>query len=126
MSEHQEQVNVIAWARMQECVYPELCLLFAVINGAALTWHRDRRGRRYSPQAAKLKAEGMLPGIPDLVLPVARRGYGCLLIEMKAPGGKLSDDQAVMINCLRQSGNRAVVCYSAEEAINEIEWYLGG
>jgi hypothetical protein len=48
-------------------------------------------GRRTFRAASKLKAEGMLRGAPDLVivLPKARTGW----LELKAPGGRMSDDQ---------------------------------
>ena len=64
MTEHEEQVQVLQWAQKWAFARPELELLFAIPNGAALTWHTDRRGRRYSPQAARLKAEGLRAGVP--------------------------------------------------------------
>ncbi len=123
-SEHGEQVCVIDWCRRMEAQHPELKLLYAIPNGAALTWKEDRKGRRYSPQAARLKAEGLRPGIPDLCLPLARHGWSALYLEMKSQDGRLSPDQVEMIDLLCIHNNRVEVCYSAEEAIEMIEWYL--
>lgn len=124
-SEHDEQAAVISWARMQECVYPELKLLFCVPNGAALTWREDKKGNRYSPQAARLKAEGLRPGVPDLCLPVARQGYHSLYIELKAGRNRPTQEQIAFLDALACQGHLALVCYGAEQAIEAIKEYLG-
>jgi hypothetical protein len=123
-SEHAEQACVVDWARRRTGACPALGLLFAIPNGAALTWKADARGQRYSPQAARLKAEGLRPGVPDLCLPVARGGYHALYLEMKAGKNKPSKEQAAFLEALAAEGNLARVCYSAEEAIGVIEAYL--
>jgi hypothetical protein len=125
MSEHAEQTTIIHWARRWEALYPELRLLFAIPNGAALTWHADRRGRRYSPQAAKLKAEGLRRGIPDLFLPVARQGFHGMFVELKVGRNKPTQAQAQVVDALAEQGYYAAVCWGAEEAIRELKAYLG-
>lgn len=124
-SEHAEQAAVVNFAERLKGAYPELALLFAVPNGAALTWQEDRRGKRFSPQAAKLKAEGLKPGVPDLILPVSRHGYHCLFIEMKTDKGRVSKEQSAWLEALEGQGHCARVCYGAGEAIGVIRWYLG-
>lgn len=58
--------------------YPKLKgRLFAVPNG----------GRRDAVTASKLKAEGVIAGVSDLILLKSNRDYGALLIEMKKKGG---------------------------------------
>lgn len=120
--EHQEQKSVISWANLQTAIAPELELLFAIPNG----------GDRHLFVAKKLKAEGAKKGVPDLCLPVARGRYHGLYIEMKKPAnritgdrpGTLSKDQQNWIQRLTGEGYRAVVCYGAQAAINEISNYL--
>ena len=64
--------------------HPELALIYAVPNGEL----------RSKGTAGKLKSQGVKPGVPDLVLPVARGGYFGMYIEMKRQrGGSLSPDQ---------------------------------
>ena len=62
-AEHREQVKLFAWAEWERIDRPELGLLFAVPNG----------GRRDAVTGARLKAEGVKAGVPDVWLPVARR-----------------------------------------------------
>jgi hypothetical protein len=110
VSEHNEQAAIIEWARTFEYQYPELGLLFAIPNGAKLPFAKDRRGRRYSPQAKKLKAEGLRAGVPDLCLPVARLGYHGMFIELKVGGNKPSPEQVEFLDVLAEQGYYAAVC----------------
>lgn len=113
-SEDTEQINVIDWARWQQGKYPELELLHHCPNG----------GSRNKSEAAKLKQMGVVAGIPDLNLPVARGIYIGLYIEMKYDGGKLQESQKKMLRALAEEGHYCVVCYGAEEAIKILQEYL--
>lgn len=124
MNEHDEQALVIAWAEREAALYPELNLLFAVPNGAKLPYAKDRRGRRYSPQAQKLKKEGLRAGVPDLCLPVARQGFHGLFIEMKIGKNKPSAAQVAFLDELARQGYYATVCWGAVDAIAAIRAYL--
>jgi hypothetical protein len=126
VTEHAEQVAVFQWASMSKNIYPELVLLFSVPNGAKLPYTKNDQGKRFSRQAQVLKAEGMRPGVPDMVLPVARRGYHGLFIELKHGKNKPSDEQVAWICELRAQGYYAVVCYEAEAAIQTLRDYLDG
>ena len=122
-SEHEEQKAVVTWAKIMTTRYPELELIYAIPNGAKLPYVGKGKNR-YSPQAMKLKAEGLHPGIPDLCLPVNRHGYGALYIEMKVGYNKPSPEQESVITKLRSYENCVYVCYSADEAIGKIKEYL--
>ena len=111
-----EQEALFRWAAWMENRYPELGLLFHIHNGGS----RDRR------EAAKLKAQGVKPGVPDLFLPVARNGFHGLWIELKAGTGKASANQLQWIGDLCEQGYQAVVCWGWEQARKTIELYLGG
>lgn len=114
-SEHQEQSALFRWAHLQECVYPELALLHATPNG----------GDRHPVVAAKLKAEGVRRGFPDVSLHVARGGYHALHIELKKmKGGRVTHEQREWLEMLNAAGCRAVVCRGFVEAQKEILHYL--
>jgi len=116
-TESQEQQALFSWARMQECVWPELALLVHVPNG----------GLRNMPEAVRFKAEGVRKGFPDIMLPVARGGFHALAIELKRlRGGKVSQEQREWLDALTSQGWRAVVCKGWDEARMEIEAYLAG
>lgn len=108
MSEHDEQVSVVEYCDLKG--YP--CV------------HVANEGRRSPATAARLKAEGMRPGFPDLLIPVARGGYHSLYIEMKAEGGKPTEEQARWIWRLREEGMCAYVCVGAGSAIELIDRYM--
>ena len=112
--EHQAQVAVFTWAAMAKAEFPELGRLFAIPNG----------GARNIVTAKNLKAEGVKPGIPDLMLAVARHGKHGLFIEMKIKPNKLSALQEAEILALNDAGYLAVVCWSSHEAIDVLQKYL--
>lgn len=74
-----EQANLMRWAHGEK-------LRKAVVTGSLFDdlWHVPNGGHRHKATAAKLKAEGVKAGIPDLVLDQARGGWHGLRIEMKA------------------------------------------
>lgn len=116
MTEHDHQVALFHWASLAAGNYPELRRMYAIPNG----------GMRHRVVAAKLKAEGVKAGVPDVCLPVPRGGYHGLYIEMKKPGGKVSNSQKQWINWLQADGHLAVVCFGFEEAREILLDYLQG
>lgn len=113
--EHEEQVNLIQWAAHAACKYPPLRLLYAIPNG----------GNRHPVTAAKLKAEGVRAGVPDLCLPVPRGTYAGLYVELKRKqGGSVSEGQREWIHLLTLQGYRVEVCKGWEAARDVIVAYL--
>ncbi|HNW87934.1 MAG TPA: VRR-NUC domain-containing protein [Candidatus Limiplasma sp.] len=83
-TENQEQTCLFRWAKMQECDYPKLRLLYHIPNG----------GSRHRLEAVHLKQQGVRAGVPDICLPVACGGCHSLYIEMKRlKGGRVSPEQ---------------------------------
>ena len=114
-TEAQEQTAVFNWAAVMERRWPELRLIHHIPNG----------GSRNAREAHNLRMQGVKPGIPDIFLPVARGGWHGLYIEMKRRnGGRLSDEQAAMLEALREQGYCAWVCKGANDAIDLITEYL--
>lgn len=115
--EHQEQVALCGWWKLYAHGrgVPE-SLLFAIPNG----------GRRDAVTGARLKAEGVRAGIPDLFLAVPRGVWAGLFIEMKRRrGGRASPEQQAMHACLAASGYRVSVCRGWDEARAALEAYMG-
>ena len=113
--EHAIQCAFVKWARLNERAHPELALLFAVPNG----------GQRNVIVASKLKAEGVRAGVPDMCIPVARRGHIGLWIEFKSAKGRVSDSQMAYRELLEHEGHRVEVCRAWDDAAEVVKWYLG-
>lgn len=93
----------------------------------AVTWHTPNGGRRDKVTAAKLKAQGVKAGIPDLQLAMARGGYFGLFIEFKATpphDAEVSKSQKDMLSKLQGQGYLAIVCRGMNEAMAQIGAYL--
>ncbi len=96
--EHEEQVGFVQWFRG---MFPGV-LIYAIPNG----------GKRSMSVAKELKAEGVVPGVPDLHVPAWR-----LWIEMKRiKGGKLSDEQIDMHDYLESIGDTVIIGRGAKDA----------
>lgn len=118
-SEHDEQKGLIVTCAMHEHRWPELKLIYANPNA----------GKRTPWEVGQLKEEGWKAGIADLTLPVPRRGYAGLYLELKRSDGKQSDvraEQQWWIEQLTEQGYRALWRPGAASAWAEIEWYLSG
>lgn len=111
--EHRIQCACVRWFSLQ---YPRLHgRLFAVPNG----------GRRDATTAAKLKAEGVVAGVADLILLKSNRDYGALLIEMKTRKGRQRDSQKQWQNIVCADDEyKYVVCRSFDDFKREVDDYL--
>jgi len=104
-NEHSEQVGFITWFRNR---YPSI-LIFHIPNGEY----------RSISVAKRLKAAGVVAGIPDLYIPRYH-----LWIEMKTETGKLSKDQEAMHTYLRRIGDTVFVAHGAEDASRQFLEFL--
>lgn len=115
-SETTEQIKLFNWANNNLTALP--CL--------ALMYHVPNEGKRSN--GAVLKAMGMKNGVPDVVLPVASHNihgdFHGLYLEMKYGKNKATKEQKVFMELLEQQGYKTAVCYSFEEAKEEILRYL--
>lgn len=117
ISESVEQQVLFRWARMQSGKWPELELLYHIPN----------EGKRSYKTAARMKAEGLKGGVPDICLPVARGGHHGLYIELKrVKNSRVTEEQLMWLENLARQGYVAAVCRGADEAIEVITRYLGG
>lgn len=104
-TEHAEQVGFVQWFRAQ---FPRV-LIFAIPNGE----------KRAISVAKRLKAEGVVRGIPDLFIPALG-----VWIEMKrAEGGRLSKEQRETIRYLESIGHTVIVGRGAGDASRQLlQW----
>lgn len=94
---------------------------------AELIYHVPNGGHRLKKVAAELKEQGVVAGVPDLVLTMARGGYFGLYIEFKATppnAAPVSDSQHKWIRRLNDQGYLAVVCRGHFDAMEQIRAYL--
>ena len=104
--EFHEQVGFVNWFRGK---FPTV-LIFAVPNG----------GKRTIKVATKLKAEGVVRGIPDLYIPAWH-----LWVEMKRiKGGKVSPDQRKIHIYLEGIGDTVIVGRGAKDASAQVMGFL--
>lgn len=110
--EHKLQAACVRWYRLQ---YPKMKHnLFAVPNGS----------KRDVIIGAKLKEEGVLAGVADLILLKSNRFYGALLIEFKTPEGRQSDTQKEWQQKITNDGFKYVIVRSLEDFQREVKQYL--
>lgn len=114
-TEHAEAVRLMQMVRIHESRFPALKLLFAVPNG----------GDRNKIVAAKMKAEGVRPGVLDYFLAFPAHEFHGLAIELKSLTGYASREQREWVERLRANGYRAEVCRGWEQAWSVISDYLG-
>ena len=112
-SEAGAQERIIRWAD-EESGIPELAWLHHSPNG----------GHRHVAVAAKMKRMGTRAGWPDLVLPVRRGCYVGFALELKVGKNKPTDTQLAWIDHLAREGWYCSIQWGADNAIDEIEWYL--
>ena len=112
----EEHCSQQACGRWFSLHYPERQgRLFAVPTG----------GRRDAVTGAKLKAEGVIAGVSDLILLKSTHQYGALLIEMKTPKGRQSEHQRWWQSVICDKDEyKYVVCRSLDDFIREVRCYL--
>jgi len=83
-------------------------------------------GHRHPAVAAKLKAEGVKAGMPDLLLFPPHSSGAHVMIEMKrvrkvgAPKGRLSDEQKSRIAELERHSWIVVVAHGFDDAVKQL------
>lgn len=107
-SEATEQEAVV-----QYCEFNRIPI-FAIPNG----------GKRHKLEAANLKRQGVKAGVPDLCVPVARRGFHGLFIEMKYGRNKTTPAQDEWLERLTREGYLAKVCNGYAQAVQVLKYYF--
>lgn len=113
------------------------CVDFVHLFG--LRWPQHRRGllhlaneRRVSPGRAGMVTHAMLvrmgfrKGASDYLLTRPVGLFAGLWLEMKAPGGVLSEEQSIFLAEQRMAGYAACVTWGCAAAVSAVALYLGG
>jgi hypothetical protein len=117
----------------------------AAIQISAVTWlwnnHPETRGMHFCVNnensrsvyetkqqqlvsGAKRKAMGVMPGVSDTILLLARGAYHGCCCECKTPVGRQSDVQKQWQKLAESHGYFYFVYHSLEEFQQNVEWYL--
>ena len=83
------------------------------VVGFPMTFHVPNGGLRGKREAAKLKWQGVLPGAPDLCVPIP--GGRVLWIEVKSDVGVLSSDQKAFRDWCAANGHIWTVVRSIDD-----------
>jgi hypothetical protein len=102
-TEHEEQREFVMWMRQ---TYPD-ARIFAIPNG----------GQRSRTTGAKLKAEGVSAGVPDLYIPAWR----CWVEMKREKGGTISGPQKDWISYLESIGHTVIIGQGFENAKEKIK-----
>lgn len=106
--------------------YEQICLASWLDRKGVLYTASANGGSRHIGEALKFRRMGVKKGYPDITIPIARKAYHGLYIELKrVSGGVLSDEQRVWLRKLAREGNLAVRANGFLEAKKIIEDYLG-
>ena len=114
MENHESKLQqaCIKWWNLQ---YPRHHgLLFAIPNG----------GSRNIVTAVRLKGEGVISGVSDLILLMPNKDYHGLCIEMKYGKGKQQQSQKDWQTKVESQGYKYSVCNSIESFMKEINGYI--
>jgi hypothetical protein len=121
--EHAHQVALIQWAYRTR-----LPVAADVEDGASVGDYLlaiPNGGKRVPREAARLKAEGVKPGVSDLLLPLRRDGFFGLWLELKAPGNVPTELQHAWLRRMSRAGYRAEWRDSWTDAAAVIADYVG-
>jgi hypothetical protein len=108
----EETLQAAIWAHIRFRGNPN-AIAFAVPNGE----YRSKR------TGGRLKAQGVVPGIPDLAftLPDGRSAY----MELKRLGGRLLPEQRAFADKCARMGVEYCTCYDIDTAISVLEaWQI--
>lgn len=79
-----------------------------------LWWHSANGELRTKRDAAKLRAMGVVPGIPDLMIVADGKTFG---LELKTSRGRLSTEQKSMLDRMQAAGVFTGVAYGLDQAL---------
>lgn len=132
-AESSEQAAFIRWCayfRTEHGLLKEF--VFAIPNGSHLFGRKNQR----AAQMARLKAEGLKPGVSDVLMAYPVAPFNGLFIEFKrrrsqfrsqkAADSAVSDDQGVFMRNMRAVGYATAVAFGCDEAIDIVTRYMQG
>ena len=151
MTEHEHQRELFSWAACAQRYGIEESLMWVLQeprtikrdNGrlrglltdrgdSRLVWLHSipnsghgKKGTAGAVRGARMKAEGLKPGVADVFLPLPCGGYHGLYLELKKAGGRLQPEQREFADYVREQGYSWFVATGYWDAIHTILCYLG-
>ena len=110
-TEDQLQTAVIHYLRV---MYPGL-----------LYFHTPNGGYRIKQQAKRFKAQGVLAGIPDVMILKARGEYHGFAAELKVGKNRPTERQKQVMKQMKLEGWSVVVAYSLDQFAEAFSLYMG-
>lgn len=107
----------------KEDEFQKAVAIYLKFNGA-FWFHSPNGGSRNAIEASKLKAMGVLPGVPDCMVLDARHGFAGLAIELKVGRNKPSEHQLAVAERLVAAGWLVCITWSLDDAISLIDWWF--
>lgn len=87
-------------------------------------FHPHNEAKRSPYERFLIKIMRLRPGMPDLLVPISKKGKTGMAMEFKIKPNKLTKNQLEIIDILNLYNWSAVVCYSFEEAKIHLDEYL--
>jgi hypothetical protein len=115
--EEREQARFIKWTHMPavRAIAPALRWMFHCPNG----------GKRDAITGGQMRALGVKPGVPDLLMPVPSGPNPGLALEFKSATGRASESQDEWMRFLMdEAGWMVLIVRSAEEGRKAVQFYL--
>lgn len=118
----------LAWAEKEDALQTE-CMKWLkkeLYNRdlPQLAYHPPNGGNRNQREASRLKLQGVLPGVSDVVLPMRSEGYSGVYCELKKKGGTISEDQIKFLTGVEAEGYLAIVVNDLETFKEVFTYYL--
>jgi hypothetical protein len=100
--------------------------LAEILDRLGLTWfHVPNEGDRKPQYRAKLRRQGLKPGVPDVIIvdppPAFPNAKGAAIELKRRKGGKVSEEQMDWIIKLNLLGWKTAVCKGKDEAIEQLK-----
>lgn len=107
------QTECFVWAWNN---YPETRKLFFHVANEV--------GENNAIKGALLRSSGVIAGVADMLMLIARGRFHGLCVEFKTEVGRQSPAQIEWQERVEKEGYHYVVCRSLEQFKEELEWYL--
>lgn len=103
-------------------------LLFAVPNGGkrdqVTTTNKKGVSSTWSPEATRMKNQGVKSGVSDVICLIPKKGFASLLMEFKTQTGEQSPEQKKFQEQAESCGSKYVIVRSVGRAIDVLKEYL--
>ncbi|AWU46076.1 VRR-NUC domain-containing protein [Blattabacterium punctulatus] len=87
-------------------------------------FHPHNEARRTPYERFLIKVMRLRPGLPDILVPIPKKGRTGMALELKIKPNKLTENQIHIIDIFNSYNWKVNVCYDFEEAKIYIDQYL--